>query len=124
MRDLDRPTAEAAKQVGDEVVFDLVFGEPGEHREHPKHHGFDLGRGKSEGKKGRFPVNAARLGRYELGRDYNILLLVIYSFKIRGTPILSGVRGAEKKRQGLSPESQQQACALAGALLACKVYKT
>lgn len=41
--DLDASTAESTQQVGDEVVFDLVLGEPGEHGEQPKHHGFDLG---------------------------------------------------------------------------------
>lgn len=56
---LDGSTAEAAKQVGDDVVFDFVLGEPGEHREQPKHHGFDLGRGTSGGQRGRFPVSAA-----------------------------------------------------------------
>lgn len=41
--DLDGSTAESAQQVGDDVVFDLVLGEPGEHGEQPKHHRFDLG---------------------------------------------------------------------------------
>lgn len=48
--DLDGSTTESAQQVGDDVVFDLVLGEPGEHREQPKHHSFDLGRGTSEGR--------------------------------------------------------------------------
>lgn len=41
--DLDGSTTESAQQVGDDVVFDLVLGEPGEHGEQPKHHSFDLG---------------------------------------------------------------------------------
>lgn len=43
MWDLDASTAEAAKKVGDDVVFDLVLGEPRENGEQPKHCGFDLG---------------------------------------------------------------------------------
>lgn len=41
--DLDASTAEAAKNVGDDVVFDLVLGEPRENGEQPEHCGFDLG---------------------------------------------------------------------------------
>lgn len=40
--DLDASTAEAAKNVGDDVVFDLVLGEPRENGEQPEHCGFDL----------------------------------------------------------------------------------
>lgn len=43
MWDLDGPSAESAKQVGDDVVSDLVLREPGEHGEQPEHHGFGLG---------------------------------------------------------------------------------
>lgn len=57
--DLDASTTESAQQVGDEVVFDLVLREPGEHGEQPKHHGFDLGRGTSGGEEGRLPVGTA-----------------------------------------------------------------
>lgn len=80
--DLDGSTTEASEQVGDDIVFDFVLGEPGEYGKQPKHHGFDLGRGASGGKMGRFPVSAALAGRSELGKDYNTLLLVIRSFKI------------------------------------------
>lgn len=41
--DLDASTAEAAENVGDNVVFDLVLGEPRENGEQPEHCGFDLG---------------------------------------------------------------------------------
>lgn len=41
--DLDGSPAESTKQVGNDVVFNLVLGEPGEHRQQPKHHSFDLG---------------------------------------------------------------------------------
>ena len=50
MGDLDASTAEAAKQVGDQVVFDLVLGKPGEHGEQPKHRSFDFSWGTSGGK--------------------------------------------------------------------------
>lgn len=57
--DLDGATAEATKQVRDDVVSDLVLGEPGEHGEQPKQHRFDFGRGTSGGKG---PVSGQRAG--------------------------------------------------------------
>lgn len=60
--DLDGSTTEAPKQVGNKVVFDLILGEPGEHREQPKHHGFDLGRGASGEKRAYFQSALLSLG--------------------------------------------------------------
>lgn len=60
--DLDGSTAEAPEQVGNNVVFDLILGEPGEHREQPKQHGFDLGRGTSGEKRVYFPSVLLSLG--------------------------------------------------------------
>lgn len=40
---LDAPPTESTQQVRDDVVFDLVLGEPGEHRQQSKHNGFELG---------------------------------------------------------------------------------
>lgn len=34
---------ESTQHVWDDVVFDLVLGEPGEHRQQPQHNGFELG---------------------------------------------------------------------------------
>lgn len=79
---LDGPTAEATKQVGDDVVFDFVLGEPGEHREQPKHHGFDLGRGTSGGKTGRFPVSAAPTWALPVGEGLQYPVAAHHSFKI------------------------------------------
>lgn len=46
---LDASPTESTQQVRDDVVFDLVLGEPGEHRQQPKHNGFELGRGAPAG---------------------------------------------------------------------------
>jgi hypothetical protein len=40
---LDASPTESTKHVRYDIVFDLVFGKPGEHRQQPKHHSFDLG---------------------------------------------------------------------------------
>lgn len=80
MWDLDGSTADAAQKVRDDVIFDLVLGEPREHGEQPEHCGFDLGRGTSGGEEGRFPVSTAQLGCSESGIDSNILFLVIHPF--------------------------------------------
>lgn len=46
---------QSTQHVWDDVVFDLVLGEPGEHRQQPQHNGFELGRGA--------PVEEGRLQR-------------------------------------------------------------
>lgn len=79
---LDGSTAEATKKVRDDVVFDFVLGKPGEHREQPKHHGFDLGRGTSGGKMGRFPVYAALAWALQVGEGLQYPVAAHHSFKI------------------------------------------
>lgn len=54
---------ESTQQVRDDVVFDLVLGEPGEHRQQPKHNGFELGGGAPGGEEeGRLQGMLASLG--------------------------------------------------------------
>lgn len=49
---LDTSPTESTQQVRDDVVFDLVLGEPGENRQQPKHDGFELGGGAPVGGEG------------------------------------------------------------------------
>lgn len=129
---LDGSTAEATKQVRDDVVFDFVLGEPGEHREQPKHHGFDLGWGTSGGKTGRFSVSAVPAWALQVGEGLQYPVAAHHSFKIHskcdGHAYCTVCQTLRRKSRDFLLRTISTPCAWAGGLLTdatcSEVYKT